>query len=165
LIIIAGFAGIGKTTISKNNPNVVDLESSKYKWILKKKYINSEEAKGLTSRDANPDWPDNYIREIFKAITDNKEIILIAPIEEVLHILDQCIIEYILVFPALEIKEEMLQRYRDRNNSQDFLDKMNNNYDEIVRSLLALPQKKYILQSGQYLSDIMLEIKKNKFNV
>lgn len=31
-LIIAGFAGIGKTTLAKKYKNVIDLESSIYKW-------------------------------------------------------------------------------------------------------------------------------------
>ena len=41
-MIISGFAGIGKTTVSKLNRNSIDLESSDFHWIYKTNVQNLE---------------------------------------------------------------------------------------------------------------------------
>lgn len=44
-ILIAGFGAIGKTTVSKKYDNVIDLESSSFKYIIddELKKLNPEE--------------------------------------------------------------------------------------------------------------------------
>lgn len=67
-ILIAGFGAIGKTTVSKKYDNVIDLESSSFKYIIddELKKLNPEERKGLKSRKLNKEFPDNYYNEIMK---------------------------------------------------------------------------------------------------
>ena len=61
-IIIAGFAGIGKTTLAKKYKNVIDLESSLYKYDnIGLEGIPVEQRKG-TIRNPNKDWP----RKLYK---------------------------------------------------------------------------------------------------
>ena len=67
-ILIAGFGAIGKTTVSKKYNNVMDLESSSFKYIIddELKKLNPEEGKGLKSRKLNKEFPNNYYNEIMK---------------------------------------------------------------------------------------------------
>ena len=47
-LIIAEFAGVGKTTLAKKYKNVIDIESSPYKWDYSGMDItNLENLKGL----------------------------------------------------------------------------------------------------------------------
>ena len=65
-IIIAGFATCGKTYLGNKYSNVIDLESSNYKFDNSETInISTEERKG-TNRKINPNWPSNY----YKAIVD-----------------------------------------------------------------------------------------------
>ena len=67
-ILIAGFGAIGKTAVSKKYNNVMDLESSSFKYIIddELKKLNPEERKGLKSRKLNKEFPNNYYNEIMK---------------------------------------------------------------------------------------------------
>ena len=71
-IIIAAFATCGKTYLGKKYKNVIDLESSSYKYdnteIIN---IPPEERKG-TIRRKNPNWPNNYYNAIEYNIPQSK---------------------------------------------------------------------------------------------
>ena len=70
-IIISGFAGIGKTTISKKYKNrIIDLESSDFKWVYGDETtanMSKESRKGVQNRVLIPEWPRNYMEAIIKA--------------------------------------------------------------------------------------------------
>jgi hypothetical protein len=159
-IIISGFAGIGKSTLAAKNPRILDLESSKYKWLTEGfETLNSEERKGLTARHMNPEWPENYLKEILLN-QHNKDIdfIFISPSEEALNELEIAGIDFIIAHPSLEAKNEMLQRYRDRNNSEEFIHKMDTMYEKILKALSKRKQRKFILGPGEYLTDVISKL-------
>ena len=157
--IISGFAGIGKTTAAKKNPRFLDLESSKFKWIVPEglEQLSSEEQKGLSLRNMNPEWPRNYLGKILVSMekTDDFDFIFISPSQEILDTLELLDVDFTLVFPSLDSKEEMLDRYRNRNNSEEFINKIDTKYEEIYHWLSSKTQNKIILKKGQYLSDIL----------
>ena len=71
--IISGFAGIGKTTLSRKNQDIIDLESSDFKW----RYYDNETAnmdkenrKGVENKEINPDWPKNYLEAIVEKVQE-----------------------------------------------------------------------------------------------
>ena len=67
-IIIAGFATCGKSILAKKYSNVIDLDSSNYKYNNANiKNVPIEERKG-TNRQINRKWPGNYYKAISKAI-------------------------------------------------------------------------------------------------
>jgi len=157
MLIISGFAGIGKTTLSKKIGNILDLESSKFKWILPDdmKQLNNEEGKGLTIRNLNPDWPENYITTIYSQLENpDIEAIFISPSDEILDRLTVDGVKFIIVYPSLDSKSDMLERYKDRNNSVEFVHKLDALYEAIIESIVNRPEKSYVLGKGQYLSDI-----------
>lgn len=65
-IIISGFATCGKSILGKKYKNVIDLESSPFKNIMRTD-LSVEEQKG-TKRDTNPLWPQNYYDAIRDAV-------------------------------------------------------------------------------------------------
>ncbi len=68
-LIISGFAGIGKTTLQQNYANVIDLESSDFKWIYSNQNIQNmdkEQRKAVSNRVQIPSWPLNYVKEIIE---------------------------------------------------------------------------------------------------
>ena len=151
--IISAFPGIGKTTLVQINKNYIDLESSDYKWIDIDKTLPIEERKG-TAKTINPDFPENYIKKIIE-LTDMRFNVLISSHKEVREALQAQGIEYTIVLPSLDMKEEMISRYLSRGNQESFVNLLKTNYEKFVGDLSIDPNEKIILKSGQYLSDLV----------
>ena len=67
-IVIAGFAGVGKTTLAKKYKNVIDIESSPYKWDYSEVDTSDlEKLKGTKNRKKNSLFPQNYITAVKEA--------------------------------------------------------------------------------------------------
>ena len=67
-IVIAGFSGIGKTTLAKKYKNVIDLDSAEFVYNDSNMlHIPFEKRKG-EKRNPNINWPNNYINAIKEAI-------------------------------------------------------------------------------------------------
>mgnify|MGYP003430686209 CR=1 FL=1 len=78
-IVIAGFAGVGKTTLAKKYKNVIDIESSPYKWDYSNiDTTNLENLKGTSNRVKNK----NFMREYGLQLKDVKNIILNLSVED-----------------------------------------------------------------------------------
>ena len=128
-ILIAGFGAIGKTTVSKKYNNVMDLESSSFKYIIddELKKLNPEERKGLKSRKLNKEFPNNYYNEIMKDL-EVYDIVFISMHNEIIDLLEENNINYYVVYPEENMIEEILERCKNRGNKNDFLpDKQHNN--------------------------------------
>ena len=121
-ILIAGFGAIGKTTVSKKYDNVIDLESSSFKYIIddELKKLNPEERKGLKSRKLNKEFPDNYYNEIMKDL-EIYDIVFISMHNEIINLLEENNINYYVVYPEENMIEEILERCKNRGNKDDFL--------------------------------------------
>lgn len=151
--IISAFPGIGKTTLVQTNKNYIDLESSDYKWLDIDKVLSIEERKG-TAKTINSDFPENYIKKIIE-LTDMGFNVLISSHKEVRKALQAQGIEYTIILPSLDMKEEMINRYLSRGNQESFVNLLKTNYEKFVEDLSMDPNEKIILKSGQYLSDLI----------
>ena len=65
-IFIYAFTATGKSSISKKYSNVIDMESTLYKYVDS---LYEDESKKGTDRKLNKDWPNNY----FKALEEIKD--------------------------------------------------------------------------------------------
>ena len=152
-MIISGFAGVGKSTFAKNHPDIaVDLESSDYKWIFGKSIedMEVESRKGQTDKILNPDFPDNY----FKAITDSigkYKYIFISMDENIREMLESANIEYSVAYPHVECKQEYIERYKMRSNSENFVNLLESKFEEWILALEKYPGDKIVLNHGEYL--------------
>ena len=64
-IFIYAFSATGKSTLAKKYSNVIDMESTLYKYIG---ISNEDESTKSTVRELNKEYPDNY----FKALMEVK---------------------------------------------------------------------------------------------
>ena len=151
--VISAFPGIGKTTLVQTNKNYIDLESSDYKWVDIDKTLSIEERKG-TAKTINPDFPENYIKKITE-LTDMGFNVLISSHKEVREALQAQSIEYTIVLPSLDMKEEMINRYLSRGNQESFVNLLKANYEKFIEDLSMDPNDKIVLKHGEYLSDIV----------
>jgi hypothetical protein len=157
-MIIAAYAGTGKTTFAKNHPNeAIDFVCMPYKYYLdetRDSNYDSEAVKaddGLIMRD---EWPLNYAQAI-REILDRYQYILIPPDTAVLKILQEYDIPYYICYPQRDAKEEYRERYLKRGNTASFLDVFIEYWDHWMN---AFERDTYgariILKPGQYLSDV-----------
>ena len=156
-IFIYASTATGKTTCAKKYKNVIDMESTSFKYLNEKG--NNEARKSLPNRVLNPLWPNNYFEELEK-VKDKFDYILISDdiCDEYLHSNNY---EYWQVYPALNLKDEFLLRCKQRGNNQKFINYYNENwknwYYQCKNDKFA---KKHIeLTSGQYLEDVLPRLK------
>lgn len=136
--IIAGFPGVGKSWLkNKYGNNISDSDSSKF------------------SKD---NFPQNYIDHI-KSLIGNKIVILVSTHKDVLNKLEEEGIEYSLVYPNRDLKQEYLERYKQRGSPEGFINLLDNKWDEFHNDLEQTnPDKRIILKQGEYLKDILNEL-------
>jgi hypothetical protein len=83
-------------------------------------------------------------------------MILVSSHKEVRDALVDNAIEFTLVYPNKDIKDEYIQRYVDRGNEEKFVNLLKNNWSNWIPELEQQSGcKKIELNSGQYLSDVL----------
>ena len=140
--VYSAFPGCGKTTyFSTTNRNVLDSDSSKFD----KKY-----------------FPDNYIDHIERSIADPKvDKILVSSHKDVRDALLKKGIPFVLVYPDRSLKDEYIQRYKDRGNNDAFVKLLDNNWDTWMDEMdeMEAPKGQTLykvkLAKGQYLTDVI----------
>ena len=156
-IIISAFATCGKTYLGKKYKNVIDLESSNYKFDNSDfANIPSEERKG-TKRKLNSNWPENYYNAIVEA-ANKYDIVLVQLKPEHFDYFDNHNIRYSIAYPSLNNFEEIKWRCISRNNNENFINRLQEVFvpyfeDSIKRNY----EKLYILNDGMTLEDCLLE--------
>lgn len=159
--VIAGFAGIGKTTLANKYKNVYDLESTTYEWDNSNhKDLSDEQLKGLV-RNQNPLWPGNYIDEIKEKMLEY-DILFVKSHPDILEIYDKENIPYIICYPCKEALEEYKQRYMKRENSIEYIEKTIGSYDSKVKKWSENSNAKIILGCNEWLETYLI---KNGYNL
>lgn len=149
--VICAFAGIGKTYVSKKYSNVIDYELQKFKYIYNQKELyNIEKLKGVENKVINKNWPNNYITQLRKII--NKEKVVLVPADkEVRDILVKENINFILIMPSLDSKEQLINRYKKRGNNQKYIKRAINDLEKW--SNLKYDYEVIVLDKEEFLED------------
>ena len=158
-IVIAGFAGVGKTTLAKKYSNVIDIESSPYKYDYSTyDNIDYEGFKGKKDRIKNINFPQNYINAINQA-KQKYDIVLIWLCDEAIDLYNKFGINFVVCYPNVDAFEGYKQRYISRGNSQTWIDNVVNYYNEFfVKKLEKSNYKKIILEKDENLEDKLLKL-------
>lgn len=143
--IISGFPGIGKTYFKNtfqepfHDIKILDSDSSKFSW--------SEP--GVR----HPDFPNNYIDHIKNNI-GKVDIILVSSHEIVRRALERSEINYILIYPDRSLKNEYINRYKNRNSSNSFIQLLDKEWDNFISQCESesFPLK-IILGENEHLAD------------
>lgn len=167
-LVFSAFPGTGKSTIFKEAD----------KLGLRKGHVSWDEYEGVVidllhdpegfipvfdsdssifskhPTQARP-FPENYIAHIRSLLEQHENvIILVSSHDNVREELRTYGIDYTLVFPERELKEEYLRRYMERGNVQGFIEMMDANWNKFIDSCIDdLGTKKIILGEGEYLID------------
>lgn len=157
-IIIAGFATVGKTFLSKKYKNILDLESSPYKYdYTGYENMNYERLKGIPGRKKNKEWPYNYYKAI-KEEQNNYDIIFVQLNLQHLEYFDKNNIEYYIVYPSLDSWEWVKQRSIKRGNNSRWLARLKNVFEEYyIASKRSKCKELFIVNEKISLEDILKE--------
>lgn len=120
-ILIAGFAAMGKTTFARRNPDIaLDVESIHYEREYKAKDPDDEIAKNDKNWTLNQKYPGNYIREVLGGIGKYK-VIFLTLAQPVLGELDKLNMQYSILYPGPNRKQQILLDSSKRGNDKDFV--------------------------------------------
>lgn len=141
--VVSGFPGVGKSTLTKEHPEIGDSDSSQFD----KEY-----------------FPGNYMAHVRNRIVADK-LTLVSSHDIVRQALAKSHIDYILVYPALECKDEYLKRYNKRGSELKFIDLLDRNWADWIADCQAQEGCIHVvLQPGQYLADV-IDIADGEFTV
>ncbi|WP_039240936.1 hypothetical protein [Clostridium botulinum] len=144
-IIISGFPAVGKSYLfnNKNELKILDSDSSQISWI----------SEGVR----HPNFPQNYIEHI-KDNIGKADIILVSSHKVVRDALKSNNIDYVIVYPSITLKNEYIQRYKERGNNEGFINMIDENWDSFISEIEeeTFPTK-LRLWGGQYLKDIFIK--------
>ena len=134
-LVVSGFPGVGKTHLFNNKEiDILDSDSSKFD---------------------KSDFPSNYIRHI-KENLGKVDVILVSSHKDVRDALHNESIDFTLVYPSRELKNEFIERYKNRGSNEKFIELVSNNWDSWINELESQEGCKHIqLKSGEYLSDVI----------
>lgn len=133
--IVSAFPGCGKTTFfnmmkEKYQDDVcIDSDSSNFSWV----YEDGEKKR-------NPDFPKNYIEHIINNIGKYKYI-FVSSHDVVRNSLIENNLPFYIVYPNLEMKDEYLERYKERGNDQNFINLLENNWESWIESIMDIDNK------------------------
>jgi len=116
--IISAFPGTGKTYYYNNHKDIsLDSDSSDFSWVIED---------GVKVR--NPEFPKNYIEHI-KQNMGKYQYIFVSSHKDVRDMLKHHGIEFTLVYPSIDRKDEFIQRYIDRGSPDAFVKLISSNWE------------------------------------
>lgn len=165
-MIYAAYAGTGKSYFCQKHPEAIDLICMPFK------YTNFSEVSEQIKADkkgeqikANQDlklrssWVLYYYWVIkYLLYYCPKQPIVIPTIGPILDFLESDRISYTIIYPDKNLKDEYEMRYRNRGNTDEFLDIFIGQWELRIEDLEQRNSafaKHIVLQKGQYLSDVI----------
>jgi hypothetical protein len=133
--LISAFPGTGKSHFYRNShKKVLDSDSSTFD---------------------KSEFPGNYIAHI-KENQGEVDIIFISSHKEVRDALVANKLEFVLVYPTRDQKQDYIQRYIDRGSPQPFIDLLSKNWDDWIDELQVQECCTHMqLNPGEYMSDAL----------
>jgi hypothetical protein len=159
-MVIAAYAGTGKTTLAKHRPNeFVDFVCMPYKYELPEHGGAGEAGKANPDHVLRDDWPYNYADAIQMAAHAGKHLLIPSDLS-VLMLLQIKGAPYTICYPQRSAKDEYLRRYRARGNTQAFMDIFIGRWDRFLDALERdLFGRHVVLRPHEYLADVAASLK------
>lgn len=126
-IVVSAFPACGKSYMFNNyngkSFTMLDSDSSNFSWIKDENGNNTKE------RDSN--FPDNYIKHI-KDNIGKVDVIFVSSHDIVRKALNKNRIDFFMVYPDKGMKEEWIRRFRERDNDENFIKFISDNWDSFI---------------------------------
>ncbi len=171
-MIIAAYAGAGKSEFAKKVSNSKDIVSMPRRWILPAKHGIDEESESLKAADylvSNPLYTSQYVLDILKAEKEYDFVIIPTAKDIIYSLVKNYGRNVVVCYPDESLKEEYKNRYLARGNSDAFLEVFYDNLDGIIGSIkrmgVAWNSDKIVnlvMGAGQYLSDLEPQLRQLK---
>ena len=136
---------------------ILASDSSQFSWLRDKEGNKILDENGKPVRD--PQFLDKYMKHI-KDNIDDADVIFVSSHDNVRQALNDANIDHCLVYPDDSMRDEMIDRYEKRGNDTGFIEMMKANWNKFIDGMKQDPcPNKVVLKPGQYLDDVMPEIK------
>ncbi len=156
-IIIAGFATCGKSFLGKKYSNVIDLESSNYRYDNSKLENIPIEARKGTKREINEEWPYNYYKAIDEAVK-KYDVVLVQLKPEHLEYFDKNNIKYSIAYPNINDWESVRKKCIDRGNRKSFIEGLKNVFIPFYEDCLQRNYENlYIINKNETLESVLIK--------
>ena len=144
--VICGFPGTGKSYFARTATGLVsDSDSSSFSWIQQ----DGEKVR-------NPNFPTNYIDHIKYLIDQQYTYVFVSTHKDVINALSNSGIEFSIIYPSRELKQEYLDRYRNRKSPEVFINLLDSKWDEFIDDVESASVATLIpLKAGQYIQDVL----------
>ena len=150
-IIISAFPGMGKSYAVEHLPQykMLDLESSNYSWI-----------KTNEGKVRNPSFAQNYIDHLKQLKNQGSyQVIFVSSHKIVRQALQHNKMRYYFVYPDISLKDEYIRRYRERGNEQDFVELLEQKWEQWISQIQHDHDNKYchktkVIQPDFYLTKL-----------
>lgn len=142
-IVIASYHCCGSSTYANKKQDSKDLEADMYKF-------------GVDGK-VNPEYPANYLTAIkWHLVNNNWKYIFVSTKKEVLDALKKEDIPYVVLYPEVGRKDEIINLCRSRGNSDEFITGLSENYEKSIERLSSEP-KSYALKPNEFINDELFE--------
>jgi len=139
-IVISGFAGIGKSGLKDNVPYYENVKI----YDLSSTFFRKDQG-----------WEKVYC-DIVEALADKYDYVFISAHQVVIDEMIERDNDFYIVYPKKHCKDEYRERFKNRGNTQEYIDKFMRKWDYFIDSLDNVNySKKITLRTGQYLSDVL----------
>lgn len=144
-VIVCGFFGIGKSSVPQYRPDIkfYDLDAKNF---VKK-----------------PGWEVMYV-DCALALRHDYEIVAVKSSDKVMNRLKELGVDYYLVYPSRYAKREFMERAVRNNYSRQWIEQFFSKWEQYIEEAEEdYSTKKIILQSGEYLSDVVDRLVRFKY--
>ncbi|MCM1048536.1 MAG: hypothetical protein NC433_08930 [Clostridiales bacterium] len=160
-MIIAAYAGVGKTEFCKRNQEkAIDLVCMPFKYEnfyeVSNELGEGEDIKAHGNLVLRKQWELFYywIVKYLEHYCPEKYIV-IPTVFRIMDLLESDMIPFTVVYPDISLKEEYEKRYKERGNSESFLDVFVGGWDSMLSGLEKYGKKNIVLSAGQFLADVI----------
>lgn len=159
-LVLSAFPAVGKSTIFKEaDARGLKPAHVNFNDFTKEHEITVPSGDGIPVFDSDSSkfdkefFPNNYIQHIKSTLEKLDDvIILVSSHDNVREGLRSQGIDYVLAYPQRELKEEYIRRYKARGNDENFVNMMEEKWNDFIDSCEADPtDTKIILGEGEFL--------------